>query len=155
VSAAKTSGAGGLNRLFTRAATRVADFTGRPITFILCVTIVLVWAACGPLAGYSDTWQLIINTGTTIITFLMVFLIQNTQNRDSTAIQAKLDELIRALEPAQNRYVGIEKLTEEEIEAMRDECEEAAKAFDEKAAEKRADAKRLHEAKSKLSKAKS
>lgn len=141
-----TSG-GGLTRLFTTAATKVAEFTGKPVTFIACVVVVAVWAACGPLAGFSDTWQLIINTGTTIITFLMVFLIQNTQNRDSTAIQAKLDELIRALEPAQNKYVGIEKLTEAEIEAMRDECENAAKDFDAKAAEKREQAKKLSAAK--------
>jgi low affinity Fe/Cu permease len=143
----KAKSSGGLNRLFTKAATAVAEFTGRPITFILCVLIVIIWAACGPLAKYSDTWQLIINTGTTIITFLMVFLIQNTQNRDSTAIQAKLDELIRALEPAQNKYVGIEKLTEEEIEALRDECEEAARALDAKAEEKRDQAKKLERAK--------
>jgi low affinity Fe/Cu permease len=147
VSAGKTKGAGGLNRFFTKAATHVAEITGRPYTFIACVVIVAVWAACGPFAGYSDTWQLIINTGTTIITFLMVFLIQNTQNRDSTAIQAKLDELIRALEPAQNKYVGIEKLTEEEIEALRDDCEKQAKAFDEKAAAEREKAKKLTHAK--------
>jgi low affinity Fe/Cu permease len=147
VSTAKAKGAGRLNRFFTKAATQVAEITGRPYTFIACVVIIVVWAACGPFAGYSDTWQLIINTGTTIITFLMVFLIQNTQNRDSTAIQAKLDELIRALEPAQNKYVGIEKLTEEEIEALRDDCEKQARAFDEKAKEQREKARTLTHAK--------
>jgi low affinity Fe/Cu permease len=91
------------------------------------VLVVVVWAASGPLFGFSDTWQLIINTGTTVVTFLMVFLIQNTQNRDGAAIQAKLDELIRA-SAAQNRYIGIEHLTEEELEDLRRRCERRAKA---------------------------
>jgi low affinity Fe/Cu permease len=84
-----------------------------------------MWAAAGPYFNYSDTWQLIINTGTTIVTFLMVFLIQNTQNRDGAAIQAKLDELIRA-SAAQNRYIGIETLTEEELTEIRKRCQERA-----------------------------
>jgi low affinity Fe/Cu permease len=112
---------------FGRVASAVAHFAGKPITFATCCAIVLVWAVTGPLFGYSDTWQLIINTGTTIITFLMVFLIQNTQNRDSVAIQTKLDELIRT-STAQNRYVGIEKLTEEELEDLRRRCEARAEA---------------------------
>src|SRR5438094_305370 len=104
----------GFSKTFTRFSASVAHATGRPATFAVCVVIVVVWAVSGPFFGFSDTWQLIINTGTTIVTFLMVFLIQNTQNRDGAAIQAKLDELIRA-SAAQNRYIGIEHLTEEEL----------------------------------------
>ncbi len=95
--------------------------------FILCVGVVVVWALSGPLFGFSDTWQLLINTGTTIVTFLMVFLIQNTQNRDGAAIQAKLDELIRA-SAAQNVFIGIERLTQEELDEIRARCEARAKA---------------------------
>ena len=84
-----------LEKLFTRIANNVASYTGRPLTFMACVAVIVVWAVSGPIFGFSDTWQLIINTGTTIVTFLMVFLIQNTQNRDGAAVQAKLDELIR------------------------------------------------------------
>jgi len=91
------------------------------------VAVVIVWAVSGPFFHFSDTWQLVINTGTTIVTFLMVFLIQNTQNRDGAAIQAKLDELIRA-SAAQNTYIGIEHLTEEELEDLRQRCETRAKA---------------------------
>ena len=94
---------------------------------MLAIIIIVVWAVSGPIFGYSDTWQLVINTGTTIITFLMVFLIQNTQNRDSAAVQAKIDEIIRSSK-AQNTYVGIEHLTEEEIEELRAKCEKRAKA---------------------------
>jgi low affinity Fe/Cu permease len=107
-----------LSKAFTQFATLVAKTTGRPITFILCVTTIVVWGISGPIFHFSDTWQLVINTGTTIITFLQVFLIQNTQNRDGAAIQAKLDELIR-VSAAQNRYIGIEQLTEEELVALR------------------------------------
>ena len=145
----KTDSSGGLTLFFTHAASAVAAVTGKPGTFLVCCLVVIVWAACGPFAHYSDTWQLIINTGTTIVTFLMVFLIQNTQNRDSAAIQTKLDELIRALEPAQNKFIGIEKLTEEEIETMRDDCEKVAKDLDEKAAAVRSHAKALEEARAK------
>ena len=106
------------SRAFTAFAAAVAKLSGRPITFALCVIVIVVWAATGPIFGYSDTWQLIINTGTTIVTFLMVFLIQNTQNRDGAAIQAKLDELIRS-SAAQNSFVGIEHLTEQELEELR------------------------------------
>ena len=112
-------------RLFTTIATRVARAAGRPGTFFACCVIIIVWALSGPAFGFSDTWQLIINTSTTIVTFLMVFLIQNTQNRDGVAIQAKLDELIRVTE-ASNRLIGIEHLTDSEVEAVRKE-EEAAR----------------------------
>ena len=116
-----------VSKRFSDLAEAVAHASGRPLTFILCVAVVIVWAVTGPFFGFSDTWQLIINTGTTIVTFLMVFLIQNTQNRDGAAIQAKLDELIRA-SAAQNTYIGIEHLTEEELEELRQRCETRAKA---------------------------
>ena len=116
------------SKMFTRFSSLIARQMGRPVVFILsCITIV-VWAASGPFFGFSDTWQLIINTGTTIITFLMVFLIQNTQNRDGAAIQAKLDELIRVTERAQNSYIGIEELTDEELDEIRARCAERAHA---------------------------
>ena len=116
-----------LSRTFADVATNVAHASGRPLTFILAIALILLWAASGPLFGFDDTWQLVLNTGTTIITFLMVFLIQNTQNRDGAAIQAKLDELIRT-STAQNRYIGIEQLTEEELNELRKRCEARAKA---------------------------
>ncbi|RVU20161.1 low affinity iron permease family protein [Methylobacterium oryzihabitans] len=109
------------SRTFTTLASRVAHAAGRPASFAVSLVVILAWAASGPLFHYSDTWQLIINTGTTIVTFLMVFLIQNTQNRDGAAIQAKLDELIRT-SAAQNRYIGIESLTEEELADLRTRC---------------------------------
>jgi low affinity Fe/Cu permease len=115
-----------MNVLFTRFANLVAHAAGKPVTFVLCCAAIIVWAASGPMFGFSDTWQLVINTGTTIVTFLMVFLIQNTQNRDGAAIQAKLDELIRATEAARNEFVGLEHLTEEEVEAVRKQCESDA-----------------------------
>ncbi|SDA85991.1 low affinity iron permease family protein [Mesorhizobium qingshengii] len=122
-----------MEKLFTRIANIVARVAGLPPTFAVCCLIVIVWALSGPLFGFSDTWQLVINTGTTIITFLMVFLIQNTQNRDGAAIQAKLDELIRVGE-GRNHFIGIEHLTESEVEEIRDKCERAAKRHDEKIA---------------------
>jgi low affinity Fe/Cu permease len=109
------------SRTFTDFASKVARATGKPVTFALSLVLILAWALTGPLFRYSDTWQLIINTGTTIVTFLMVFLIQNTQNRDGAAIQAKLDEIIRA-SAAQNRFIGIEDLTEEELQDLRARC---------------------------------
>src|SRR3954453_14931409 len=115
------------SKTFTELASHVAHATGKPITFLLCVLTIIIWAASGPYFGFSDTWQLIINTGTTIVTFLMVFLIQNTQNRDGAAIQAKLDELIRT-SAAQNVYIGIERLTEEELDEIREKCEARARA---------------------------
>jgi low affinity Fe/Cu permease len=116
-----------VSKTFSDLAEAVAHATGRPLTFMICVLVVIVWAISGPFFGFSDTWQLIINTGTTIMTFLMVFLIQNTQNRDGAAIQTKLDELIRA-SAAQDKYIGIEHLTEEELEGLRQRCETRAKA---------------------------
>ena len=113
---------GRLSRTFTDFASRIAHASGQPATFALSCAIILIWAVTGPIFHYSDTWQLIINTGTTIITFLMVFLIQNTQNRDAAAVQAKLDELIRAHGEARNAYMGIEKLPEEQLTELRDHC---------------------------------
>ena len=124
------------SKLFNTVASRVAQATGRPMTFMLCVVTVIAWAASGPFFGFSDTWQLVINTGTTIVTFLMVFLIQNTQNRDGAAIQAKLDELIRT-SAAGNAYIGIEHLTEEELDRIRAACERRARTAE--AAEDAAD----------------
>ena len=106
---------------FPRMSNEVARLTGKPATFALCCLVIIVWGATGPLFRYSDTWQLIINTGTTIVTFLMVFLIQNTQNRDGAALQAKLDELIRATERARNELVAIERQPEEKVEEVREE----------------------------------
>ena len=100
---------------FSRFAKSTAIATGRPGTFILAVVVILVWAVTGPLFHYSDTWQLVINTSTTIVTFLMVFLIQNTQNRDSQAIHVKLDELIRAKKGARNSMIDLDDLTDEEL----------------------------------------
>jgi low affinity Fe/Cu permease len=114
------------SRIFSDLAEKVAQASGQPTTFAVCVLVVLVWAISGPIFGFSETWQLIINTGTTIVTFLMVFLIQNTQNRDGAAIQAKLDELIRA-GAAKNSFIGIEHLTQEELEAILQKIEERSK----------------------------
>jgi low affinity Fe/Cu permease len=104
---------------FSRFAKWTARATGRPTTFILAALVVVVWAVTGPLFGFSDTWQLVINTGTTIITFLMVFLIQSTQNRDSEAMQVKLDEIIRAIGNAKNEVLDLEELEEEELDEIR------------------------------------
>ncbi|NUS19046.1 MAG: low affinity iron permease family protein [Mesorhizobium sp.] len=123
-----------IEKVFTRMANWVAHLAGLAPTFAICLLIVVAWAASGPIFGFSDTWQLVINTGTTIVTFLMVFLIQNTQNRDGAAIQAKLDELIR-VGRAHNQFIGIEHLTESEVEEIRDKCEAAAKRHDRKIAE--------------------
>src|SRR5690349_1946255 len=103
---------------FEGAASRVATAAGRPKAFLLATLVIVVWAVSGPLFHWSDTWQLVINTGTTIVTFLMVFLIQNAQNRDGAAIQAKLDELIRAVGHARNEFIGIEHLSEAELVAL-------------------------------------
>lgn len=123
-----------MEKYFTKIANKVAHAAGKPVTFIACCAIIIIWAVTGPLMGFSDTWQLIINTSTTIVTFLMVFLIQNTQNRDGAALQAKLDELIRSSK-AKNHFIGIEHLTETELEEIRKKCEEAANRAGEAAEE--------------------
>jgi low affinity Fe/Cu permease len=123
----KQQGSGIFSRVFGDVANKTSQAAGRASTFILAAGVILVWAITGPMFGYSDTWQLVINTGTTIVTFLLVFLIQNSQNRDSAAIQVKLDELIR-VGAARNSLVGIEHLTDEELEDLRTRCEARAKA---------------------------
>ena len=112
---------GKLNRLFSAFARWTAHHAGRASTFILAAAVIVVWAATGPLFGFSDTWQLVINTGTTIVTFLMVFLIQNTQNRDTGAIQLKLDELIRANRRARNRLLDLEDAPDEQLRELQQE----------------------------------
>lgn len=106
-------------QFFNSFATKVTHAAGAPITFILAFLIIIIWAITGPIFNFSDTWQLVINTGTTIITFLMVFVIQQTQNKDTLALQLKLNELIAANEKASNRLVDIEDLTEEELEVLK------------------------------------
>src|SRR3989475_4826915 len=113
--------------LFSRFAKWAAYATGHPLAFLLAVGIILSWALTGPFYRFSDTWQLVINTGTTIITFLMVFLIQNTQNRDSAAMQLKLDELIRAVQGAHNALLDLEELTQEDLDQIRARYEALAR----------------------------
>ena len=112
---------------FSAFAQKTALWTGHPFAFLLAVTVVAVWVVTGPMFNYSDTWQLVINTGTTIVTFLMVFLIQNTQNRDTMAIQLKLSELVLAMKEADNQFASIEDLTDEELQELHAECHERAK----------------------------
>ena len=115
-----------MNHFFERMASRVAAAAGRPWAFGLALGIIVFWAFSGPVFGWSDTWQLVINTGTTIVTFLMVFLIQNAQNRDASAIQAKLDELIRANHAARNAFIGIEHMSEQELVELKQMLERLA-----------------------------
>ena len=110
----------------SRFAHSVSLWTGHPIAFLLALAVVIAWIVTGPMFNYSDTWQLVIKTGTTIITFLMVFLIQNTQNRDTEAMQIKLDELIRATHGANNRLLDLEELEDRELEGFRDSYEKIA-----------------------------
>jgi low affinity Fe/Cu permease len=112
-----------MNKLFTKIAGKIAALAGKPITFILALACVIIWALTGPMFGFSEVWQLVINTGTTIVTFLMVFLVQNTQNRDASAMQAKMDELLRAVARAREEFIGIEHLTDVEIEKIRAKLE--------------------------------
>ena len=113
---------------YSRFAKMAAHFSGRPLTFVVAVAVIVVWAVTGPMFGFSDTWQLVINTGTTIVTFLMVFLIQNTQNRDTEAIQIKLDELIRATGGASNALLDLEELELEKLDRFRAKYEALAQA---------------------------
>jgi len=117
---------GGWSELFSRTACVVAHWMGKPVSFLIATALVIIWALTGPLFGYSDTWQLVINTSTTIVTFLMVFLIQNTQNRDTMALQLKLSELILVMSEAENRFANAEDLTEEELERLHKELQSRA-----------------------------
>src|SRR3954469_17003718 len=120
-----------MRKFFNECAAKTSAGAGHPLTFALAVGVIVVWAVTGPLFNYSDTWQLVINTGTTIVTFLMVFLIQNSQNRDAAAMQAKLDELLRAVDKAREQFIGIEHLTDQQIELVRAALEKHAKQLKE------------------------
>src|SRR3954463_11634386 len=115
-----------MNRMFNWCATRIASFAGQSFAFVTAVLLIVVWGVTGPLFHYSDTWQLVITTAPPIVTFLMVFLTQNSQNRDAAAMQAKLDELLRAVAKARADFIGIEHLTDDEIEKIRDALEREA-----------------------------
>ena len=112
-----------MDRFFTWFAGKIAFAAGQPLAFSLALSVIIAWALSGPVFGYSDTWQLVINTATTIVTFLMVFLIQNSQNRDAAAMQAKLDELLRAVDKARGAFIGIEHLPDHDIIQIRDQLE--------------------------------
>ena len=109
-----------MDRVFTRIASAIASIAGKPLAFVAALLVIAVWAVSGPVFQWSDTWQLVVNTGTTIVTFLMVFLIQNSQNRDSRALQIKLDELIRATRGAHNALLDLEELEESELDEFRE-----------------------------------
>src|SRR5256885_7863153 len=126
-----------MRSFFNWFATRTSTAAGQPLPFVIALLVILVWGATGPLFHYSDTWQLVINTGTTIVTFLMVFLIQNSQNRDAAAMQAKLDELLRAVDKAREQFIGIEHLTDEQIELVRTALEKHAQEVREKQSKKK------------------
>lgn len=115
-----------VNKHFSNFAKYIAFITGKPAAFILAVSVILLWLITGPIFFFSDTWQLVINTGTTIVTFIMVFLIQNTQNRDGEAIQIKLDELIRSHKGAHNALLDLEELTQEQIDSIKQKYEKIA-----------------------------
>jgi low affinity Fe/Cu permease len=119
--------ASGSRSLFTRLSQATAHWAGKPQTFFIALAIIVVWALSGPFFGFNDTWQLVINTSTTIVTFLMVFIIQNSQNRDTAAMQIKLDELINKLEGAREELLDLEELDEDKLEEMRAELEELAR----------------------------
>src|SRR3954447_23948853 len=125
-----------MRRFFTWLASRSAFLMGHPAAFLIATLACIIWAVSGPLFHYSDTWQLVINTATTVLTFLAVFLIQNSQNRDGAAIQAKLDELLRAVDKAREQFIGIEHLTDQQIELVRAALERHAKQLHEEESEK-------------------
>src|SRR5664279_3521074 len=115
-----------LSGWFAHFAQQTAVWTGHPVAFLLAVLVIVVWIVTGPIFNYSDTWQLVINTGTTIVTFLMVFLIQNTQNRDMLAVQLKLSKLVLAMKGAENKFAAIEDLSDEELQQLHNDCRERA-----------------------------
>lgn len=114
-----------MKEVFRKIAAKISNATGTAYAFLLALSVIIIWVVSGPTFGYSDTWQLVINTGTTIVTFLMVFLIQNTQNRDSKAIHLKLDELIRSTKSARNAFVDLDNFTDEDLELLDREFKEA------------------------------
>ncbi len=116
-----------MDRFFTRLASSIATAAGQPLAFTAALVLIIVWGATGPLFHYSDTWQLVVNTATTIVTFLMVFLIQNSQNRDGAAVQAKLDEMLRAIDKAREQFIGIEHLTDRQIALVKKALEREVK----------------------------
>ena len=115
-----------MNNRFSHFAQATARWTGHPAAFLSAVAVVAIWVITGPIFHYSDTWQLVINTGTTIVTFLMVFLIQNTQNRDTMALQLKLSELVLAMKGAQNKFAAVEDLSDDELEELHEDCKKRA-----------------------------
>jgi low affinity Fe/Cu permease len=125
-SACAAAPASSWNDTFSKVACAIAHWMGKPVSFLVAIALVLVWALSGPMFGFSDTWQLVINTSTTIITFLMVFLIQNTQNRDTMALQLKLSELILCINEAENRFAGAEDMTEDQLEVLHEELKRRA-----------------------------
>ncbi len=127
-----------MDRFFTWFAGMISFASGQPLAFVLAFGTILVWGVTGPMFAFSDTWQLVINTGTTIVTFLMVFLIQNSTNRDAAAMQAKLDELLRAVAKARGEFIGIEHLTETQVEKIR-------RALEEESGARSADKKKGHD----------
>lgn len=133
-----------MTHMYEGLAKQAAKYSGRPVTFLIATLVVIVWAVSGPIFHYSDTWQLVINTGTTIITFLMVFLIQNTQNTDTTAIQLKLDELIRVKQAADNSLLNLEDMDAASLEKFREKYLKLAKEACEKIEEK-ADVQKVEE----------
>jgi low affinity Fe/Cu permease len=126
---------GPMKQLFERFSSKVASLTGQPLAFMVAIGVFIAWVVSGPLLGWSLTWQLIINTCTTVVTFLMVFVIQNAENRDASAMQAKLDELLRAVRYARNEFIGVEHLSEEELHQLREDLD---KLTSEEAAERKA-----------------
>jgi low affinity Fe/Cu permease len=119
-----------MNEIFRKVAHKISELVGSSWAFVLALVVILIWAGSGPSNGYSDTWQLIINTGTTILTFLMVFLIQNTQNRDAKAIHLKLDELIRSVKAARTKLVDLEDMSDEELNKLGDEFKQLHNKYD-------------------------
>jgi low affinity Fe/Cu permease len=136
-----------MDRAFTKLAGGIAAFAGQPLAFVIALILILIWGVSGPVFHYSDTWQLVVNTATTIVTFLMVFLIQNSQNRDGAAMQAKLDELIRALDNARGTFIGIEHFTDRQIAeiraALEDDCKKEPDKFEGKSGTVRTSVDRL------------
>jgi len=128
-----------MRKFFSTVASKTATWMGQPSAFVGAVVACIVWAVSGPVFHYSDTWQLVINTATTVLTFLAVFLIQNSQNRDGAAIQAKLDELLRAVDKAREQFIGIEHLNDQQIELVRTALERKAKQLKEEGKQQTAD----------------